>query len=360
MDARIQEVFELLIEQTRGALPTRSVLSEECRRLWRRLATRESEAAIEQWRQHPRHHAAEIQGALQRLIADESFGLDRLVFAAAAEGARPASTAAPQEPSSPGSVAINIGSSEHSVVAGHDVKMAPEHLKNPPKLPPGIFAPRKPMSSDAPPVAEAEGSLKILFLGANPDDSTRLRLDQEVRAIDRALRLSEHGHRVDLEQQWAVQVGDLQDCLHRHRPVVIHFSGHGSVESLHFENASGRAHPVPGSRLEKLFGMFREHVRCVVLNCCHSAEQASAIARVVDCVVGMATSVGDQAAIHFAVGFYRGLTSGRSVQAAFDHGCLEVELFEPAQGDVPKLTCPRMDPARIVLLPARAGTDGSV
>lgn len=33
--------------------------------------------------------------------------------------------------------------------------------------------------------------IKILFLAANPTDTDRLRLDEEVRAIDEALRESE-------------------------------------------------------------------------------------------------------------------------------------------------------------------------
>ena len=43
----------------------------------------------------------------------------------------------------------------------------------------------------------------------------------------------------------------------------------------------------------------------VVLNACHSHEQAKAIVQEIDFVVGMADSIGDEAARVFAAAFYR-------------------------------------------------------
>jgi hypothetical protein len=70
--------------------------------------------------------------------------------------------------------------------------------------------------------------LKILFLAANPSDTTRLRLDQEIRAIDEKLRQTEFRDKYEIEQQWAVRVADLQGHLLRHKPNIVHFCGHGS------------------------------------------------------------------------------------------------------------------------------------
>jgi hypothetical protein len=62
--------------------------------------------------------------------------------------------------------------------------------------------------------------IKILFLAANPSDTTRLRVDQESRAIDQAMRHAEFRDKFDLQQQWAVQVADLQALLLRHQPDI--------------------------------------------------------------------------------------------------------------------------------------------
>lgn len=69
---------------------------------------------------------------------------------------------------------------------------------------------------------------RILFLTANPDGTDPLCLDQEIKAIDRALREAEHRDTFDLVQHWALSVDDLQSLLLRHTPDIVHFSGHGS------------------------------------------------------------------------------------------------------------------------------------
>jgi hypothetical protein len=75
----------------------------------------------------------------------------------------------------------------------------------------------------------------------------------------------------------------------------------------------------------------------VVLNACYSIEQATALVRVIDFVVGMNDKVGDKAAIKFAASFYRALGFGRSVQNAFDQGITAIRLEGLAGSDVPEL-----------------------
>ena len=70
--------------------------------------------------------------------------------------------------------------------------------------------------------------ITILFLAANPKDTDRLRLDEEVRTIDERLRLAQHRDRFNLEQQWAVRTHDILDAMLRYQPDIVHFSGHGS------------------------------------------------------------------------------------------------------------------------------------
>ena len=54
---------------------------------------------------------------------------------------------------------------------------------------------------------------KILILAANPNNTSPLRLDQEVRAIDEGLRRAAKRELFDLEQRWAVQTDDLRRAL---------------------------------------------------------------------------------------------------------------------------------------------------
>lgn len=88
-----------------------------------------------------------------------------------------------------------------------------------------------------------------------------------------------------------------------------------------------------------VFSKLKDNIRCVVLNSCYSSPQAKAIARTIECVVGMSSSVGDDAAIAFAESFYQALGFGRSVRSAFELGCLQVALTGVPGEHIPKLHC---------------------
>jgi hypothetical protein len=189
---------------------------------------------------------------------------------------------------------------------------------------------------------DPDALIRILFLGANPADSTPLRLDQEVREIDRSLTSAALGHRFQLHQKWAVRASDLQSHLLRSKPQILHFSGHGARQmGIVLEGEDGASRPVSGTHLARLLGQFNQNLRCVVLNACYSEEQAQAIVQEVDCVVGMSTAVADLAAIRFAAKFYEALAYGQDVRAAFDLACSDIEINELGQDAVPHLLARR-------------------
>jgi hypothetical protein len=205
------------------------------------------------------------------------------------------------------------------------------------------------------PTAQVEGLLiKILFLAANPKDTPPLRLDEESRTIDESLRRSDLRDAFRIEQHWAVRVSDLQDLILRHRPDILHFSGHGTTtKEIILEDQSGLHEPVSSRALKNLLAVAGGSIRCVVLNACYSERQARAITEHVDCVIGMARSIGDQAAISFADGFYRGLGYGKSIKEAFKLGCNQIELNSLAEESTPKLTARQgVDAGQVVLVKA--------
>jgi hypothetical protein len=193
--------------------------------------------------------------------------------------------------------------------------------------------------------------IRILFLAANPMDTNRLRLDEEVRSIDQALREAEFRDRFEVEQQWAVRSDELQGALLRFKPDIVHFSGHGTTSSeIVLEDHAGAGRAVPREALGRLFSVLRDNIRCVVLNACYSAEQAEAIAQHIDCVVGMTQAVGDDAAIRFARAFYRALGYGRDIETAFTLGTNEVDLEGLPDVDTPQLVARRVNAADVVLV----------
>lgn len=152
---------------------------------------------------------------------------------------------------------------------------------------------------------------KILILAANPKSTSKLRLDEKVRAIRQRLRQVKERDTFVVESEWAVRTGDIQQALFDFEPQIVHFCGHEvGEEGLAFENDSGRAQLVGASALAGLFKLFKSQVECVLLNACYSDGQAAATAKHISCVVGMKQAIGDKAAIAFADGFDRALGAG--------------------------------------------------
>jgi hypothetical protein len=193
--------------------------------------------------------------------------------------------------------------------------------------------------------------IKILFLAANPHDTDRLRVDEEIRGIKQALLQAEFRDNFDIEQEWAVRVTDLQAHLLRHQPDIVHFSGHGSEASeIILEDDDGNSKEVPARALSKLFEIFKDNIRCVVLNACYSKRQAQAIAEHIDGVIGMSKAIGDKAAINFAIAFYQALGYGRNLKTAFDLGCNQINLQNLNEENTPKLLSVKSNPQEVVFV----------
>lgn len=179
---------------------------------------------------------------------------------------------------------------------------------------------------------------KVLLVSANPDSTGRLALDSEVREIDQKIQSSNDRDSLELITKWATRPRDLLEHLNRHRPHIVHFSGHGSpYEEIILVNESGAAQPVSRDALVGLFKTLKDNIKIVVLNACYSAVQAEAITRQIDCSIGMSKAIGDRAAIVFASTFYSALGFGRSVQEAFDQGRVALMLENIPEENTPVL-----------------------
>lgn len=193
--------------------------------------------------------------------------------------------------------------------------------------------------------------IKILTLTANPSDSNRLRLDEEMRGIDHALLQAEFRDKFEVKQHWAVRVKDLQGCLLQCKPDIVHFSGHGSAaDYIMLEDNNGNSHPVSTHALGQLFSLLKGNIRCVVLNACYSEQQAQAIAQHIDCVIGMSKAIGDAAAISFSIAFYQALGYGKDLKTAFDLGCLQIDFEDLNDQDAPRLLAPNCNPREVVFI----------
>ncbi|RCJ18571.1 hypothetical protein A6770_32905 [Nostoc minutum NIES-26] len=172
-----------------------------------------------------------------------------------------------------------------------------------------------------------DSQIRILFLTAEPTDTARLRLGQELREIKQRLQQSQHRERFFLESALSARPGDISQELLNFRPHIVHFSGHGaSTGELCFENDRGTVEPISPQALAALFRLVANRVQCVLLNACYSDIQARAIAQHIPFVIGMNTAIGDRGAIAFAIGFYQALAANRSFEEAFGFGRVQMQL----------------------------------
>jgi hypothetical protein len=210
----------------------------------------------------------------------------------------------------------------------------------------------------------------ILFLAANPTETTQLALDREARAIQNELESAGFRDRFELATRWAVEPLDLLGELRKLKPTVVHFSGHGGhgglrvpgdprpemapaprrdvdgdpevvggepQHGLYFQGADGRARFVSAQAIEETFGAAGSSVKLVVLNACYSDMQADALLTHIDCVVGISGAIRDDAARSFAIGFYGGLGERESVAAAYKQGRAAISLEGLPDGERPRL-----------------------
>lgn len=170
---------------------------------------------------------------------------------------------------------------------------------------------------------------KILILLASPQDKDTppLELDRELHQVETALERSLDLNQFELLIRWAARVEDLRRELLHEKPQIVHFSGHGAGSyGLVLETDSRQKQFVSTEALAGLFELCKDYVECVLLNACYSQEQAIAIHRHIDYVIGMNQAILDRAAIEFAIGFYDALAAGRSYEDAYKVGCNAIAL----------------------------------
>lgn len=197
----------------------------------------------------------------------------------------------------------------------------------------------------------------IVFFAAHPPSTGTLDLGEEARAISTKLRAAKFRDTISLVQAWAARPDDLLQYLNEHDATVVHFSGHGTgMPGLVMQDETGQPKLVDGNALRALFKAVKGNVRLVVLNACRSTAQAMAIAKEIDCVIGMRVPVGDEAARIFAAALYRAIGFGKSIQEAFDQGRAAVMLEGIPEQNAPILICRKGISASAIALTSLGGT----
>ena len=168
---------------------------------------------------------------------------------------------------------------------------------------------------------------KILILSSNPRRD--LNLDREISDLSNAVQRLE---KFEIRLGLGVRSQELAELLAEHSPEIVHFCGHGAGEKgLVFQDENGQERLISTEILTRIFKTFSEEINCTVLNACDSDRQAEAIVEHINYVVGMSQPILDKAAHLFSVGFYKGLAAGKSIEQAYEMGCIAIQIWSETQ-----------------------------
>jgi CHAT domain-containing protein len=218
--------------------------------------------------------------------------------------------------------------------------------------------------------------VRMLVLKANPPYDMQaqelLRIEREIREIKSAI--SENRRFFDLSEEGSVRRQDFSRHLLRHRPMLLHFSGHADSGDLIFEKyasseelQAGTSHsarsgsepdPVPFSTIAGILAEYQKTLRCVVLNACETEQLAEVICEQIDCAIGMRGAINDGLAIRFSELFYRALAYGESVGQAFRKARKEIALlYHPGQAEHFQLKSkPGVNPDELFFVQSEGGS----
>lgn len=212
--------------------------------------------------------------------------------------------------------------------------------------------------------------LRVAYLTANPRVTevdavaqqlveTRIRVDNEIRAVREEVRRALFRDSIEIEHWPAATPIDVLSALNDQKPHVMHFSGHGGQGVLEFDDsqvADPKGTLVSLEQLAKALGATDKPVQVVVLNACDTLAGAGVLLESVPVVIATTRNITDLAATVFASRFYAAVAAGRSVRHAIDQAKFAIDVLAGGEGDViESLTRDDVDLDELVLVKPPAG-----
>lgn len=160
------------------------------------------------------------------------------------------------------------------------------------------------------------GKVRILFVGASPREQDMLRVAEEYRVIDEALKRAENRNMVELTQLNAPTVDDFRRAFLDKSFDIVHLAGHGDKDCFLLHGPGGES-PISLENLRDQIGR-QSSVSCVILNSCNSASSLKA--PIGPLTIGMDDSIDDEMAVEFSRGFYDAIGAGKDIEFAVEEG----------------------------------------
>jgi len=184
----------------------------------------------------------------------------------------------------------------------------------------GVTWAAEPHWADLPAPQIEEPPYRILFVGANNDNTSQLNLEGEMQEIETEFLLKKGSdswrNNVIFQHSLCTSVSDLARGLNIHDPVILHFACHGDKSALQLFEKDLVAEDFVNFVSE--WAASGKSLRLIIANACKSSYIAKSLSGIVDFVIGHHTPVGDADAVKFARVFYGYLGGGESLYLSFN------------------------------------------
>ena len=170
----------------------------------------------------------------------------------------------------------------------------------------------------------------LLLLASNDVETLDSRTADEIREIDEIIRSTTHRDSFEHSLHPAVRASDITTLLLRHKPHILHISGHSrKTEGLVLEDDNGQVEKINCARLVNLVVSAADDARLklVFFSFCYSEACADAISEKAPYAIGVSDEISPDSLLLFSKVFYEALGANKTVQDAFDiaRGCLKTE-----------------------------------
>jgi hypothetical protein len=171
-----------------------------------------------------------------------------------------------------------------------------------------------------------QGKLDVkrsLVLSANPLDTTRLRIDQEIRELHSIFKYSNN---YQLLISLATKANEIDQIILESTPEILHLTVHANaaldpdgrnIADFYFEDDQGKGVPINGKRLAEFLKIFPS-IKLVFINTCYSDEVAYRLSEFIPYAIGFEDAIADTVCIAFAKSFYIALLSQQDIEFAYN------------------------------------------
>lgn len=164
---------------------------------------------------------------------------------------------------------------------------------------------------------------RSLVLSANPINTTRLRIDEEIREL---YSIFKYSNNYQLLISLATKATEIDQIILESTPEILHLTLHATpsldpdgknIADFFFEDDQGKSVPINGKRLAEFLKIFPS-IKLVFVNTCYSDEVAYRLSEFIPYSIGFEGSAGDNMCIAFAKSFYIALLSKQDIEFAYN------------------------------------------